>query len=105
MYKRQLAVRPEALSRDAGDLPLKAHCVAAEGLGAETLCHLQLQLPGGGAANTDHTQLAQGNGAITAKWAGDYTDLSDKPVDVSLPMSSVLLYSANTGALLNTEPN
>ncbi|MEO9516862.1 MAG: ABC transporter ATP-binding protein [Paracoccaceae bacterium] len=96
-----IAVRPEALSRNAGDLQLQAHCVVAEGLGAETLCHLRLSLPGDGAASTDHTQLAQGNGAVTAKWAGDYTDLSDTPVDVSLSMPSVLLYSASTGALLN----
>lgn len=95
-----LAFRPETLSRDVGDLQIQARCVAAEGLGAETLCHLQLQLPNGGVANTDHTQLASQNGAVTAKWAGDHTDLSDTSFDVSLPMSSVLSYSARTGAFL-----
>ncbi|MGJ8624148.1 MAG: ABC transporter ATP-binding protein [Yoonia sp.] len=96
-----LAVRPEAFSREAGDLQLTAHCVAAEGLGAETLCHLELQLAAGGVASTDHTQLSEGNGVVTAKWAGDHTDLSDETLDVSVPASSVLSYSARTGALLN----
>jgi sn-glycerol 3-phosphate transport system ATP-binding protein len=100
-----LAVRPEALTRDANDLKLEAQCVAAEGLGAETLCHLQLQFPDGGAANTDHIQLMQGNGVITAKWAGDYTELAETTLGVSLSMASVLLYSGSTGALLNNKSN
>ena len=95
-----LAVRPEAISREAGDWGIRATCLATEGLGAETLCHLQLDLPNGGTASTDPAQLGKGQGLITAKWAGDHTDLSETSLAVSLPMASVLSYSARTGALL-----
>lgn len=95
-----LAVRPEAISRDAGDVTIRATCLATEGLGAETLCHLQLHLPDGGSASTDPAQLVTGRGLITAKWAGDHTDLSETSLAVSLPMAAVLSYSAGTRALL-----
>jgi sn-glycerol 3-phosphate transport system ATP-binding protein len=95
-----LAVRPEALSRDAGDLRIEATCMAAEGLGAETLCHLQLDLPNGGTASTDPAQLGLSQELITAKWSGDHTDLSETRLTVWIRMASVLSYSATTGALL-----
>jgi sn-glycerol 3-phosphate transport system ATP-binding protein len=95
-----LAVRPEALSRVADDWGLRATCVVAEGLGAETLCHLQLDLPNGGTASTDPAQLNLATGIITARWAGDCTDLAESPLTVSLPLDSVLPYSASTGRLL-----
>ena len=96
-----LAVRPEELTRDGGDLQLSAHCVAAEGLGSETLCHLQLDLPGRGIASTDFTALGEASGTITAKWVGDHTDLAEADITVGIPAATTLLYSQKTQALLN----
>ena len=96
-----MAVRPEALSQDVGELTIQAKCVTAEGLGAETLCHLELELADGGTAATDHSHLSQGNGTVTAKWSGDHTELADHALTLSVNMNDVLLYDAKGGALLS----
>lgn len=98
-----LAVRPEVLNRTDGQLKIIARCIAAEGLGAETLCHFELDLPDGGVASTDPNRLDDQNGVVTAKWVGDQTAVVDTTQELYLSMSAVLAYSASTGALLNPD--
>ncbi len=96
-----MAIRPEALIKEAGEFNLEANCVAAEGLGAETLCHFELVLPKGGSAATDYSQLSHSRGSVTTKWAGDHTELAAQTLTLSGKMNDVLLYDEESGALLS----
>jgi len=99
-----VAIRPEHLSLADAKLSEQyiytARCVTTEGLGSETLCHFQLELPAKCSAGTNPSALEQGPKSITAKWSGDHSALAGTTVQLAVELSKALLYSRETGRLV-----